>query len=321
MNKKPALMLLIAFFTTLMAAAAWADEIRIATQPIPAYAPIFVAKNKKFIEDELAKVGARPTLKWASFAAGPPINESFAAGQQDFGFLGDTPALIGKAAGINTRIIGLSASGPTSLAVVVPAKSSIRTPHDLKGKKVAVVKGSYAHHLLVLVLEKGGLTTGDIEFIHLSQADSATALINGTIDAAAIWEPLITRLETQGAIRVLADGTGIKKGALVIIASSDFVNKHRDQTKAVLKAYRRGAEFIKANPREAAQLIAKEVNLAPDLLVKVFAKFDYNPALQAEDIEDLKQVEAFMKNSGIIKSHVDVRAFAEPSLARESGIR
>src|SRR6185369_10031147 len=128
-------------------------------------------------------------------------------------------------------------------------------------------------------------------------------------------------LEAQGAVRVLADGTGIKKGALVIIASNDFVTRHRDQTKAILKAYQRGAEFIKSHPGEAAQLIAKDVNLSPDLLLKVFAKFDYNPALQAADIEDLKKVEQFMKNNAIIKSHVNISTFTDPSLTRESGIR
>jgi sulfonate transport system substrate-binding protein len=321
MNKIITRLLSLAVVTILISSLAHADEIRFATQPIPHYAPIFVAKQKKWLEEELSKVGAKPTLKWTSFASGPPINESFAAGQQDFGFLGDTPAIIGKAAGINTRIVGLTSTGPRSLAVVVPVKSGIKSPRDLKGKKVAVVKGSYAHHLLVLVLRKGGLTTSDIEFINLSQADIATSIANGTIDAAAIWEPLITKLETQGTVRVLADGTGIKKGALVIIATNDFVTKHRDQTKAILKAYQRGAEFIKSNPREAAQFIARDVSLSPDLLLKVLAKFDYNPALQDADIEDLKTVEVFMKNNAIIKSHVNIDTFADPSLTRELGIR
>jgi sulfonate transport system substrate-binding protein len=316
MNKIITRLLSLTIVTILLSSLAHADEIRFATQPIPHYAPIFVAKQKKWLEEELAKVGARPTLKWSSFSAGPPINESFAAGQQDFGFLGDTPAIIGKSAGINTRIIGLTSTGPKSLAVVVPVKSGIKSPRDLKGKKVAVVKGSYAHHLLVLVLLKGGLTTSDIEFINLSQADIATSIANGTIDAAAIWEPLITKLETQGTVRVLADGTGIKKGALVIIATNDFVTKHRDQTKAILKAYQRGADFIKANPKAAAQLIAKDVNLPTDLLLKVLAKFDFNPALQAADIEELKKVEVFMKNNAIIKSHVNIDTFADPSLTR-----
>ncbi|WP_306532599.1 aliphatic sulfonate ABC transporter substrate-binding protein [Geobacter sp.] len=304
-----------------MAAVAGASEIRIATQPIPHYAPIFVAKQKKWVEEELAKVGAKPALKWTSFAAGPPINESFASGQQDIGFLGDTPAIIGKAAGINTRIIGLTSTGPRSLAVIVPSASKIRSPKELKGKKVAVVKGSYAHHLLVLVLQTGGLSVNDIELINLSQADIATAIVNGNIEAAAVWEPLITKLETQEAVRVLADGTGIKKGALVIIATDDFVKRSREQVKALLRAYQRGAQFIRSNPREAARLIAADVNLPPDLLLKVFPRFDYNPSIQADDVEEIRKSEAFMRSAGLIKKPVNIDSFADPSLVRESGIK
>ena len=298
-----------------------AAEIRFATQPIPHYAPIFVAKHKGFIEEELAKIGEKSDLKWTSFAAGPPINESFAAGQQDFGFLGDVPAIIGKSAGINTKIIALTSSGPSTLAVVVPSKSAIKSPKDLKGKKIAVVKGSYAHHLLLLVLQKGGLTANDIELINLSQADIVTAIVNGNIDAAAVLEPLVTKLTTQGSVHVLADGTGIKKGILVIIATNDFITKNRAKTKAVLKAYQRGAAFIKAHPQDAAQLIAADVNLTPDLLLTVFKKFDYNPAIEAEDIVEIKKSELFLKSNGLIKSDVNIDTFADRTLTKEIGIK
>lgn len=298
-----------------------AEELRIATQVGPQYAPLFVAKRKGWVEQEIAKTGARPVLKWTSFPAGPPMNESFAAGQQDLGVLGDTPALIGRAAGIDTRIIGLTSSGPKTLAVIVPAASKISSPRDLKGKRVAVVKGSYAHHLLVLVLKKGGLSTKDIELINLSQADIATSILNGNIDAAATWDPLLSKLESQGLVRVVADGTGIKKGALVIIASGQFLGKKRDQAKALLRAYQRGAEFIKANPKEAARLVAADVNLPPDLLLKVLGKFDYHPAIRGEDVEELKRTESFIRQAGLIRTPVKVESFVDRDLAREAGIR
>lgn len=301
--------------------AALAGEIRIATQPSPFSAAILVAKHKGWVEEELAKVGAKPAIKWTSFAAGPPMNESFAAGQQDVGIIGDTPAIIGKAAGIDTRIIGITASGPRSLAVIIPTGSKIKAPRDLKGKKVGVVKGSYAHHLLVLILQKGGLTANDVELINLSQADIATAITSGNIDVAAVWEPLITKLESQGAVRVLADGTGIKKGVLVIVATSDFLSRNRKQAKAFLRAYQRGAKFIKANPKEAARLTAADFGLSPDQLVKVLAKLDFHPAIQSDDIEEIKKSEAFMRSAGLIKASVNIDAFAEVSLARESGIK
>jgi sulfonate transport system substrate-binding protein len=298
-----------------------AGELRIATQPSPFCAPIFIAKQKKWLEEELVKSGSNTTIKWTSFAAGPPLNESFAAGRQDIGILGDTPAIIGKAAGIDTRIIGLTSSGPKTLAVVVPTGSAIRSPKDLPGKKVAVVKGSYAHHLLVLVLQKAGLTTSDIQLINLSQADSATAIVNGNIDAAAVWEPLISKLESQGVVRVLADGSGIKKGLLVIVGAKDFLSHNRNQAKALLRAYQRGAQFIRTNPQAAARLIAADVNLPADLLSKVLSKYDYHPGINKSDVEEIKRSEAFMRSAGLIKAPVAIESFVDTSLLREIGIK
>jgi sulfonate transport system substrate-binding protein len=287
-----------------------ADELRIATQPIPLYAPIFVAEHKQWLRDEIAGTGA-PEVKWASFAAGPPINESFAAGQQDIGFLGDTPALIGRAAGIDTRIVGISAAGPTALAVVVAANSPIRTAADLKGKKVGVTKGSYAHHLLALVLGTAGLKLSDVQQINLPNADVAATLVAGDIDAGAVWEPVLSKFEQQGSIRVLADGTGIKQGVLVIIAAEDFIKRKPEQLRAVLRAYQRGAEFIRTNPQEAARLISADVKLPPDLLEHVFTKLDYALPVTDARVREIKATETFMRSIGLIKVSVDVDAFVQ----------
>lgn len=295
-----------------------ADEIRLATQPIPHYAPIFLAKHKKWLDEELAKVKPGIEVKFTSFAAGPPINESFAAGQQDFGFLGDTPALIGKSAGLDTRLVGLTSSGEKTLAVVTGAEAPLKDPKDLKGKKVAVTKGSYAQHLLALVLEKGGLTFDDIELVNLPNAEVIPSIISGAIDAGAVWEPVITRFETQGVIKVLADGTGLKKGVLLLVASQDFITKKPDQTKALLRAYARGAEFIRDNPREAAELVAKDTNLPADLLVTVLQKFDFSPVLHDDDIAEIKRSEAYLRSIGLQKTAVDVEAWADRTLITEA---
>jgi|AGTN01.3.fsa_nt_gi ABC transporter, substrate-binding protein, aliphatic sulfonates family len=307
-----------AFAFSLSAGAVHADELRLAAQPIPLYAPIFLAKKKGWLDEELSKAGS-PTVTLTTFAAGPPINESFAAGQQDFGFLGDTPAIIGKSAGLDTSLIGKASVGPTSLAVVVGAASPLKAPAELKGRKVAVTKGSYAHHLLALVLQQGGLTFNDIELVNLPNGDIPAAIVSGAIDAGAVWEPIIAKFEEQKAIRVLADGTGIKSGVLTIVASNDVIRKKPEQVKAVLRAYERAAGYIKTNPRDAAELISTDVSLAPDLLVKVFAKLDYTPALTDHDIAELKKSAAFMKSIGLIRTEVDIDAFADRAINSSLG--
>ncbi len=298
-----------------------ADELRIASQPFPIYAPLFVAKQKKWIEEELNKVSPGTSVKWTSFAAGPPINESFAAGQQDVGVAGDTPALVGKAAGLDTSIIAITSDGPKALAVVVAEKSPLASPKDLKGKKVAVTKGSYAHHLLALVLEQGGLSFNDVELVNLPVAEIPPAIIAGTIDAGAVWEPVLTRFESQKAIKVLADGTGIKKGVLVLFADNVFLKAKPEQAKALLRAYKRGAEFVRADIKAAAEIISPEVNLPPDLLVTVLNRINFDPVIHDEDVGEIKKTEQFMRSHGLLKASVDVDRFFNRAIGAEAGLK
>lgn len=296
-----------------------AKELRIATQPGPHYAPIFIAKKKGWLEAELKK--EKVTVKWTTFLAGPPMNEAFAAGEEDIGLLGDTPAIIARAAGQDIRVVGLASSGPKALAVIVRKNSTVKSAKELKGKKVAVTKGSYAHHLLALVLQNSGLTTEDIQLINLPVADIGTALNTGDIEAGAIWEPHITKLEESGAIRVLADGTNIKKGVLVIITSNKFAVQNPALVTAFLNAYKRGYDFVKANPTQAADLIADEAKLTPEQLLKVFPKFNYWPGINADDIEELKKSEEFMRANDIIKTEVNINDFIDSRYLKTVGIK
>ncbi len=299
---------------------AFCEEVRIATQPIPLYAPLYVAQHKGWLEEELGKARPGTTVKWSYFNAGAPINESFASGQQDIGLLGDTPALIGKSAGVETRIIGKPSAGPKTIAVVVGADSQIGSARDLKGKKVGVPKASYTEHLLSLVLQQQGLTLKDVEQVNLTNGDIPPAIVAGSIDAGAVWEPVLTKFEAEKAIRVLADGTGLKSGLLAIVASSDFLRTRRDLAQAFLRAYARGAAFVTANPQEAARLVAEDVRLPPDLAEKVFAKLDFSPALTDEDIAEFKKTESYIRGIGLIRSSVDVDAFADRRVAAEAGL-
>ncbi|MFA4995459.1 MAG: aliphatic sulfonate ABC transporter substrate-binding protein [Bdellovibrionales bacterium] len=296
------------------------NNIRIAYQPSPLYAPLFVAKTNNWIEEELkASKSGDVKVDWAVFAAGPAINESFAAGQQDIGFMGDSPALIGKSVGIDTKIVGLSVSGSKGQAVIVAAKALYSSPKDLIGKKVAVTKGSFAQHLLALVLEKEGLSFNDIELINMPPGDIPVAIISGTIDAGVTWEPYITRYESEDAIRVLVDGTGLKKGTQPILASRAAIEKKRIAVEAVLRAYVRGAEFLRAHPKEAAVLASKESNLSPEWLEKVFAKQNFAPVLTGGDIAEFKMTETYMRKIGLLKTGVDVDAWIDRSFFPAKG--
>lgn len=283
--------------------------VRIAIQPYPLYTPVYVAKNLGYLDEELEKVGYK--VGYSSFKSGPLVNESFASGQQDIGVLGDVPAILSKASGQETKIIGNAAYGEKALAILVKPNSTLQSAKDLKGKKIAYVKGSYAHHLLSIALEKAQLTFDDIESVNLEAGDIPAAIENNQVDAGVLWEPFITQLNNQKRAKVLVDGTGIKRGNLVSIATKEFAESHPEVVEAYLTAYKRAADYIASNPGEAAESVQDELGFSKEELIQVFKNFNYNPEITEDDINELKVVEQFLRDEGLSQKEVDIEEFVK----------
>uniref|UniRef100_UPI00333EB198 aliphatic sulfonate ABC transporter substrate-binding protein n=1 Tax=Castellaniella defragrans TaxID=75697 RepID=UPI00333EB198 len=297
-------------------------EVRIGYAPNTFYAPILVAKQKNWVQEELSAVGSTsPTVKWQSFSAGPMMNEAIAAGQLDVIFTGDVPAIIGKSVGFEISLIGISSSGYRSQAGVVLANSPISSVKDIKGKRVATFKGTTAHHLLVLALEEAGLKLSDIELVNLTLPDMNNALLRGEIDAAFLWEPLLSKLELDQSIKVLRDGVGQKNAIAVIEATDSFVTKNRNEAKAVLKAFQKGAELIRRDPDAAAHLIAAELNQPEAIIRHSLDKFTYGPAFSKEIMDALSSTETFLREQNLMRSPVDINRFADHSLLNELEVK
>lgn len=294
------------------------NKVRIAIQPYPLYAPIYVAKELGTLEKALKEINK--DVQWTSLKSGPLVNESFASGQQDIGVVGDVPAIIAKSSGQNNIIISNSAYGEKALAVLVKSDSNIKDISQLKGKKIAYVKGSYAHHLLYVVLESVGLTLDDIQSVNLPAEDIPSAIENKEVDAGVLWEPFITQLLNQDRVKVLVDGTNIKRGNLVVVANKDYAANNSEAIQIFLKAYNDAANYIVENPKEAAELVSNDFGLSADELVEVFKNFNYSPKISNDDISELKIVEEFLRKEKLTSSKVDIDEFIDTSYLKESGL-
>ena len=278
--------------------------VKVAIQPYPLYAPIYVAKELGYLEENLKDTNVK--VKWQSFKSGTLVNESFAADESDIGVLGDVPAIIAKGSGQDIEIISNVAYGEKALAILVAKDSSITDPSQLKGKKVAYVKGSYAHHLLSIILENEGLTFKDIESVNLAAADIQVAINNGQVDAGVLWEPYITLGEKSGLEKVLVDGTNVKRSNLVAIANKEYAENNSEVIEAFIKAYKQGCDYLNENPEEAAKLISKDLNVSEEDLLDIFKNLNYTNEITSDDISELKVVEKFLKDENLIANEVDI---------------
>ena len=123
-------------------------------------------------------------VEWLFFkGAGPAVNEALSNKQIDFAYQGDLPAVIGRASGLKTRIL-LASGARNNLYVVVPPDSPLKTLDDLKGRRVAIFRGTNGHLVADNLLISRGLSERDIKGINLDTGSAQAALVSHGVDAA-----------------------------------------------------------------------------------------------------------------------------------------
>lgn len=282
-------------------------NLKIGAQPYPLYTPVYVAKELGYLDEEFENIGA--TYEWNDFKSGPLVNEAVAAGEADMGFMADLPAIIAKSTGQDIEIVSGVAYGEKGLAVLVKPDSEMNSVADLKGKKIAYATGSYAQHLLALLLEQEGLSLDDVESINLGAGDQPLALESGEVDAIVIWEQYISLLTSEGSARVLADGTGIKKGNMVNYFVKEYAEAHPDVVNAYNKALKRADEFLASDPDAAAEAVYEDFGVSLEVMKQIITNFEYNTEMTEDDIAEITKVKDFSLQAGIISNDVDMDDF------------
>jgi sulfonate transport system substrate-binding protein len=127
-------------------------------------------------------------VEFASFASGPLVNEAIAAGEVDLGAMGDTPALLSYASGLDTIVVAVRVTEGSGASIVAADGSGITSLEDLKGKRIAYATGTNTHGLVLRALDSVGLREDDIEQVDVPLTDLANVLASGQADAAVIYE-------------------------------------------------------------------------------------------------------------------------------------
>ncbi|MGF6775253.1 aliphatic sulfonate ABC transporter substrate-binding protein [Paraburkholderia sp. GAS334] len=195
-------------------------------------------------------------VSWHEFSAG--LLQSLNAGSVDLhADVADAFALFTQAANAPLTYYAEETSAPTAQAIIVPSDSPIHTVADLKGKRVAVAKGSGCNFLLLAALAKAGLTINDIQVRYLEAPDALAAYRGGNIDAWVIWDPFLAAQQRETHARVVADGTGgVAQYNRFYTATTSFAEKHPDVLRAVFDELNETGKWVKAHPQEAAQILA-----------------------------------------------------------------
>jgi sulfonate transport system substrate-binding protein len=202
------------------------------------------AQEHRLFETEFAKDGI--AVKWDFYkGTGPAINEGLANGGVDITSYGDLPGILGKAGGIDTRLVAPGSVGQ-NIYVAVPPKSTVKSLLELRGKRIGYLKGTYLHLSWVRLVRSLGLSEKDFKVFNLSQTEGAAALQGAQIDAYVGVSTFLDLADRGGARILYASNTGDAKareiqGFSVVVASRRFANEHPDLLQRWVNVYVRAA--------------------------------------------------------------------------------
>ena len=260
--------------------------------------------------DLYAKEFPNAKISWNEFPAGPQILEALAVGSIDVGVTGDTPPVYAQAAKKPLFYIAYEAAKPLASAILVPQNSKLTQLSQLKGKRIALQKGSSAHYLLVQAVRKAGLQWSDIQPIWLSPADARAAFQKGAVDAWAIWDPFFASSQLEDHAKILASGQGLSPNYTFYLASPEFVKQHPQAVKGIIQQLNVADQWVQANRIATAQAIAKSTGLKPQVS-QTFIDRRPRPSgaapLSAKVIADQQQLANRFTELKIIPNSIDIK--------------
>jgi sulfonate transport system substrate-binding protein len=276
------------------------------------------AHAEHYFEKELAD---RPDVKIQFFffkGAGPAVNEAFANGQLDFAAQGDLPQIIARANGLKTR--QLAAAGAHSpLYLAVPPKSDLKSVKELKGKKVAIFRGTNNHLAAVKVLAANGLTERDLQGINMDEASANAALATGNIDAAFGNFGLLL-LQSQGLARIAyttkGDNPAFERQS-TLIADDGFVRAHPDLTQKIVTGLVKAADWSSQEQNRDALFDIWARSGRPAAIYKAdyegqTLKYRNSPLIDPYLIEAYRTQARQAKEYGLIRRDVSIEGWFDP---------
>jgi sulfonate transport system substrate-binding protein len=223
------------------------------------YGKLVLLKSKGTLEEKLKAAGYK--VVWTEFPSGPPLLEALNVGAIDFGNTGEAPPIFAQAAGAPIQYVAYEPPAPKGEAILVPKDSKLTSVADLKGKKIALNKGSNVHYLLVKALEKAGIKYSEVEPVFLAPADARAAFERGAVDAWVIWDPFQAAAEAATGARTLADGTGIVSNYQFYFSSKKFLESDPGIVDLVLAQLGEVDDWAKGDIRAVADQLAPTIGL------------------------------------------------------------
>jgi sulfonate transport system substrate-binding protein len=273
------------------------------------YNPVsLLLRERGLLEKEFAADGI--AIRWVQSAGSNKALEFLNASSIDFGSTAGAAALLAKVNGNPIKALYVY-SRPEWTALVTTAKANVRTVADLKGKRVAVTRGTDPHIFLIRALREANLTERDVRLVLLQHADGRTALERGDVDAWAGLDPLMAAAEIEaGATLFHRKPEANTLGVLNV--REEFLKQHPALVDRVLKVYEEGRRLALAKPAAVKAALIQATKLPDAVIARQLERTDLtDPSFTPARRDTILAAGTALQEAGVIKAGVDVKAVVE----------
>ena len=247
------------------------------------------------------------------------VLEALNAGALDVGYTGDLAFLTVYAAGAPIKAIGGTRSDARTQAILVRQDSPIKTAADLKGRRLAGTRGGWGQFLIDATLEKAGYRTDDAVFAPLGPVDAKVALVAGSIDGWAVWEPYVSYATLKDNARVVADGEGLTPTITFIVASDRAIATKRAAVQDLVQRLNKARLWSLDHLSEYARSTAELTKLPEDVLLSAYTAQRTSPiAIDTGVVKEVQEASDRATRYGILSKSLDVGKAVDRSFTAES---
>ncbi|MGQ9368216.1 taurine ABC transporter substrate-binding protein [Azospirillum sp. ST 5-10] len=263
--------------------------------------------------DKLLEKATGWTINWRQFGGGGDVIKAMASGDVQIGEAGSSPVAAALSQGLPLELFWILDDIGAAEALIVRNGAGIKTPQDLKGKKVATPFVSTSHYHLMFALDQFGFKPGDVQVLNLRPAEIAAAWQRGDIDGAFIWNPVLAQAKQDGTVLVTSGDLSDKGRPTFdgIVVQKDFAKENPEFMKAFVKTiaaiderYRSEKDKWTPDSKEVAA-IAKLTGMKPEDVPDTLALYRFVPA----SVQASERWLGGGKGGGAAKALADTSAF------------
>ncbi len=279
------------------------------------YNPVsLLLKKKGWLEEDLAKDNI--DVRWTLSLGSNKALEFLRGSAIDFGSTAGSAALVAKSNGLPINSIYVY-SKPEWTALVTRKDSAIRSAADLKGKSVAVTRGTDPHIFLLRVLAENNLTEKDINTVLLQHPDGYTALVRNQVDAWAGLDPHMARAELESGAVLFHRNVDLNTYGILNVRTA-FAEENPELVKRVLGIYEKARHYALEHPEELRDALVEAAGISADVAARQLERTDITKATIGDQHRTLLiETGKVLQNIGIIKPAVDVTAVTDQLIDRQ----